>query len=148
MCANAYIMRTGTVAVSPKSVYHTQMITDGQCRMGRAAARWSVRDLAQHAEISAATVNRFETGRVEPNRATIAAIQRALEAAGVEFLPENGVRLKVAQVAPVPGRSDNTSTRKPEPDKPTPRARRAPQPKAAPVSKLEQLRALREQGVR
>jgi hypothetical protein len=27
-------------------------------------------------------------------RATLAAMQRALEAAGVEFLPDNGLRLK------------------------------------------------------
>jgi transcriptional regulator with XRE-family HTH domain len=73
------------------------MITDAQSRMGRAAARWTVRDLAHNAGVSAATVNRFEMGRAEPNRATLAAIQRALEAAGVEFLPDNGVRLRRGQ---------------------------------------------------
>jgi ribosome-binding protein aMBF1 (putative translation factor) len=61
--------------------------------MARAAVRWSVRDLAQHAEISAATVNRFEMGRAEARRATLTAMERALEAAGIEFLPDNGVRL-------------------------------------------------------
>jgi hypothetical protein len=35
-------------------------------------------------------VNRFESGAAEPIPATLAAIQRALEAAGVEFIPENG----------------------------------------------------------
>jgi len=41
-----------------------------------------------------ATVARFETSRHESIPATLAAIERALEAAGVEFLPNNGVRLK------------------------------------------------------
>jgi hypothetical protein len=39
-------------------------------------------------------VARFETGKGETIPATLAAIQRALEAAGIEFLPDNGVRLK------------------------------------------------------
>jgi transcriptional regulator with XRE-family HTH domain len=36
------------------------------------------------------TLARFELGNGSPQRRTIAAIQRALEAAGVEFIPENG----------------------------------------------------------
>jgi hypothetical protein len=50
-----------------------------------------------------ATVNRFETERAAPTRATVAAIQRALEAAGVQFIAENGggpgVRLAKPQQA-------------------------------------------------
>ncbi|MDB5394035.1 MAG: transcriptional regulator [Rhodospirillales bacterium] len=66
------------------------MITPEQCKMARVGLGWSVRDLARHAEIGASTVNRFETGSVEPIPATLAAMQRALESAGVEFIPENG----------------------------------------------------------
>jgi transcriptional regulator with XRE-family HTH domain len=130
------------------------MITDAQSRMARAALRWNVRDLARYAEISAATVNRFEMGRTEPNRATIAAMQRALEGAGVEFLAGNGVRLSV-QVAPSERASGSTpgstpgSTRKPAaPGKAAPRAKKPASDRQAspPSSKLEQIRALREQG--
>jgi transcriptional regulator with XRE-family HTH domain len=132
------------------------MITDAQSRMGRAAARWTVRDLAHNAGVSAATVNRFEMGRAEPNRATLAAIQRALEAAGVEFLPDNGVRLKTTQVSHSSGGGqDGGGSRKPASAESSPAARprkpAAPTRKAepaTPMSKEAQIRALREQGVR
>jgi predicted transcriptional regulator len=66
------------------------MITPEQCKMARVGLGWSVRDLAQHAGVGSSTVNRFETGSVEPIAATLAAMQRALESAGIEFIPENG----------------------------------------------------------
>lgn len=74
------------------------MLTPEQSRMGRAAIRWTVRDLAEKSQVGVTTINRFETGQAESNPATLAALRRALEAAGVEFIPENGggagVRLK------------------------------------------------------
>ena len=73
------------------------MITGAQVRMGRAALRLGVRELAQAASVSPATVTRIE-GDHPANASTLAAIRSALEAAGVEFIPENGggpgVRLK------------------------------------------------------
>lgn len=78
-------------------------ITSGQLRAARALLRWSAQDLAEKAEIGVATVRRCEAGE-GPISATIAnqnAMQRALENAGVEFIPENGggagVRLKEAK---------------------------------------------------
>ncbi|BAE50540.1 helix-turn-helix transcriptional regulator [Paramagnetospirillum magneticum] len=50
-------------------------------------------DLAKAAGISLATLNNIERGVSDPKASTLAAIQRALEAAGVEFI-ERGVRLK------------------------------------------------------
>lgn len=70
------------------------MITAAQCRMGRAALGWTVRRLAIAAEVGTATINRFELAQSTPIPATAAAIQRALEAAGVEFLDGDGVRLR------------------------------------------------------
>lgn len=70
------------------------MITSAQCRMARAALNWSTKDLATRANVGLSTVNRFETEARSPIPATLAAIQRALEAAGVEFLDGGGVRLK------------------------------------------------------
>ena len=77
------------------------MITGLQIRMARAALRWGVRDLAAAAKVSPATVTRIEgEGDAQANAATLAAIRTALEAAGVEFIPENGggagVRLRKA----------------------------------------------------
>lgn len=60
-----------------------------QCRMARAAVGWGVRDLAKAAGVSVDTVSRLEKGEVLLPR-TVEAIQRALEAAGVGFIAENG----------------------------------------------------------
>ena len=60
-----------------------------QCRMARAALGWGVRDLAAAAKVSIDTVARFERGE-ELKERTIEAIQRALEAGGIEFIDANG----------------------------------------------------------
>lgn len=66
-----------------------------QCKMARAALGWGVRDLARLAKVSTDTISRLERGEALKER-TGEALQRVLEAAGVEFLPENGVRLRAA----------------------------------------------------
>ncbi|HEV2575139.1 MAG TPA: helix-turn-helix domain-containing protein [Beijerinckiaceae bacterium] len=68
-----------------------------QCKMARAALGIGVRDLAELAKVSPDTIARLEKGD-ELKERTVEAIQRALEDAGVVFIPENGggagVRLK------------------------------------------------------
>jgi transcriptional regulator with XRE-family HTH domain len=55
-------------------------------------------DLAAIAQVAHATLADFEGGKRQPYPRTLAAIRAALEAAGVEFIPENvsgaGVRLR------------------------------------------------------
>ncbi|MCU4161743.1 helix-turn-helix domain-containing protein [Acidiphilium sp. AL] len=58
--------------------------------MARAALDWSVKNLAERAKVGEATIRRFERDRAEPIHSTAAAICSALEAAGVEFIAENG----------------------------------------------------------
>jgi len=74
-------------------------MTPAQCRMARAALELGIRDLAGLASVSTNTITRFERGEPLKER-TIAAIRAALEAAGVEFIAENGggagVRLRKA----------------------------------------------------
>lgn len=65
------------------------MVTGAQMRMARAALRMDVRALAKAADVSPNTVTRVEAEN-SVNSSTLAAIRRALEAAGVEFIPENG----------------------------------------------------------
>jgi len=60
-----------------------------QCKMARVALGLGVRDLAALADVAQATISRLERGE-ELKAATVAAIRQALEAAGVEFIPENG----------------------------------------------------------
>src|SRR5664280_2597298 len=71
-----------------------------QCRMARAALGLGVRELAAAAKVSIDTVARFERGD-ELKERTIEALQRALEAAGVEFTngDQPGVRLTRAAAA-------------------------------------------------
>jgi transcriptional regulator with XRE-family HTH domain len=57
--------------------------------MARAALQISVRDLAATAEVSPTTITRLERGESLYSR-TVEVIRTALEAAGVEFIPENG----------------------------------------------------------
>lgn len=47
-------------------------------------------DLAAAAGLSATALNNIERGSADPRASTLKAIQAALEAAGVEFIPENG----------------------------------------------------------
>ena len=67
--------------------------------MARAGIGWGVRELAEAANVSTNTLTRFERGERLYAR-TVEAIRAALEAAGVEFIAENGggpgVRLRKA----------------------------------------------------
>lgn len=71
-----------------------------QCKMARIALSWSVKDLANAANVSTNTIVRCERGDVLKTR-TSADIQGALEKAGIEFIDGDysgsggpGVRLK------------------------------------------------------
>lgn len=75
------------------------MITSAQCRAGRALLDWSQQQLADAARVGVVTVRQFEGGGT-PRNATLDVIQRALESAGITFLPDGqsidggpGVRL-------------------------------------------------------
>jgi transcriptional regulator with XRE-family HTH domain len=65
------------------------VVTSAQIRAARGLLNWTVRDLAEMANVHRNTVTRSETDATGPGHAT-AAIRAALEAAGVEFIPENG----------------------------------------------------------
>lgn len=57
--------------------------------MARVAVGWGVRELAEKSGVSTNTIARFERGE-ELKTSTIETIRSALEAAGIEFIPENG----------------------------------------------------------
>jgi transcriptional regulator with XRE-family HTH domain len=71
-----------------------------QLKMARAAVGWGVRELAKKASVTANTVTRIENG-ADAKQSTMDRLQQALEAAGVEFIDENGggpgVRMKRRQ---------------------------------------------------
>ena len=66
--------------------------TGRQIREGRVLANLSQADLATAADVAVGLVTRAEAvdGLPMVKRVDSVAIQRALEAAGVEFIPENG----------------------------------------------------------
>jgi transcriptional regulator with XRE-family HTH domain len=66
------------------------MVTPEQCRAARALLAWSQQQLAAEARVAIVTVQQLEAGASQPRRATLDVIRRALEAAGVEFIDENG----------------------------------------------------------
>ena len=57
--------------------------------MARSGLALGVRELAEAAQVSTNTITRFEKGE-ELRPRTVEAIRAALEAAGVEFIAENG----------------------------------------------------------
>ena len=77
-------------------------ITGAQVRAARALLKLSADDLAKSASVGVATIRRAEASDGAPNMtaANNLALRRYLEAAGVQFIPENGggagVRLKKA----------------------------------------------------
>lgn len=78
-------------------------LTSAQIRAARALIRWSAEDLARETALSVATIRRAEIaeGDISMTAANDLAVRRALEAAGVEFIDENGggpgVRLRKHQ---------------------------------------------------
>jgi transcriptional regulator with XRE-family HTH domain len=72
------------------------MITPAQSRAARGLLDWTQDELATAAGVGLSTVRDFESGRREPIRNNLAAMHRAFEAAGIEFLNGNapGVRFR------------------------------------------------------
>lgn len=78
------------------------MLTAGQCRAARAFLKWTLPELAHLSMVSVSTINAFELEYRQPIRANLSALRRAFEAAGVEFIEDDGVRLRpnTARTAP------------------------------------------------
>jgi transcriptional regulator with XRE-family HTH domain len=67
-------------------------ITGTQLRAARALLKMDQKSLAELSNVSIATIKRLEpnVGPISANKVTIEALRRALEAAGIEFIAENG----------------------------------------------------------
>jgi len=78
-------------------------LTSAQLRAARALVRWSAEDLARYSAVGVTTIRRAELteNKTSLTAANDQALRRALEAAGVEFIDENGggpgVRLRKRQ---------------------------------------------------
>lgn len=91
--------------VTNATSHRSSMITSAQIRAARGLLNWTVRDLSEAAGVHRNTVTRIEMDQTGAGPA-IVAIQAALEAAGVVFLPDGehveGVGLKRKQQKAIP----------------------------------------------
>jgi transcriptional regulator with XRE-family HTH domain len=65
-------------------------LTPAQCRAARGLIGWSQQELATASKVAKPTIANFEGGKSTPYERTAKDLVAALEAAGVEFLAENG----------------------------------------------------------
>jgi transcriptional regulator with XRE-family HTH domain len=72
------------------------LVTSAQIRAARGLLDWTVRDLAERSGVHRDMVSKTETGAYAGAPATLEAIRRTLEYAGVEFTNSDapGVRLR------------------------------------------------------
>ena len=81
----------------------SRKISGAQMRAARALLRWSAQHLANASKVGVATIRRVEVidGEISATSANEAALRRALEVAGVDFIEQNGggpgVRLRKPQ---------------------------------------------------
>ena len=78
------------------------MLTPELSRAARGLLGWTQEELAKKARVGQSTVKDFEGKRRRPIENNLRAMQRALEAGGVEFVNGNqpGVRMKASPSGP------------------------------------------------
>src|ERR1700712_3815421 len=77
-----------------------QMLTHQQSRGARGLLDWTHADLAGAATLGLSTIKNFESDRRETTKANLKAMRRALEEAGIEFIPAKagkGVGIRMRQ---------------------------------------------------
>jgi hypothetical protein len=95
----AFAARRDAIGIIRYHLYHTipawstmKPLNSAQIRAARALLRWSAAELAREAALGLATIKRAELAddKTSMTTANDLAVRRTLEAAGVEFIDENG----------------------------------------------------------
>lgn len=76
--------------MSSKKYDIEQFFSPALCRAARGLLGWSQGELAEKANVGRSTVADFERGTRTPVHNNLKAMAEALEAGGVELIPENG----------------------------------------------------------
>jgi transcriptional regulator with XRE-family HTH domain len=72
-------------------------ITGRQIRAARGLLGWSMEELARKARLTNVTIRNIETDEVQPQEKTLAAILTLFDRQGIEFLDDEGVRVRKQQ---------------------------------------------------
>jgi transcriptional regulator with XRE-family HTH domain len=80
-------------------------ISTAQMRGARGLLNWSQQDLSNRTDISSTSIGSIENGLSTPRESTMIAIKKAFEDAGIEFLPNDGVRKRSNEVKVFQGRT-------------------------------------------
>lgn len=84
------------------------MITKEQIKAARAMLDWSQKTLAEQcADVSEPTIKLIETGKINSTSTTLGIIRATFEKAGLEFLPQKGVRFRDSLLTLIEKQNDN-----------------------------------------
>jgi transcriptional regulator with XRE-family HTH domain len=73
-------------------------ITTAQIRGARGILNWSQHDLSERTGISATSIGSIENGQSIPRENTLHSIKKAFEDSGIEFLPNQGIKMRSGDV--------------------------------------------------
>jgi transcriptional regulator with XRE-family HTH domain len=74
------------------------MLTPSQIRAARALLGWEALELSRRTGLSNKTISNIETAHTQPHAASIERIEAVFSEAGVEFLPNQGLRFKPSEI--------------------------------------------------
>jgi transcriptional regulator with XRE-family HTH domain len=80
-------------------------ISTAQIRGARGLLNWGQSDLSERTGISTTSIGSIENGISVPRESSLTAIRKAFEDAGIEFLPNDGLRKRTGEVRVLKGRS-------------------------------------------
>lgn len=81
------------------------MITGRQIRAARGLLEWTGADLARRAEVTPLTISKVESDLVQPQEKTLNKILSVFDRQGVEFIDDEGVRIRKQQVRVFTGKA-------------------------------------------
>src|SRR5271154_6814788 len=74
------------------------MITGRQIRAARGLLEWKAEDLARKSGLTRVTVSKIESDLVQPQEKTLASIIAVFDKHGIEFLEDEGVKIRKQQI--------------------------------------------------
>ncbi|GAB5486369.1 MAG: hypothetical protein Pars93KO_28030 [Parasphingorhabdus sp.] len=102
-----YFLHFYDLILTKESHFYTTMkiISPAQCRGARAILDISRGQLSELSSVSEGAIGKFETGSAETRLHLVNQMRTALEASGIEFLDDNGVREQQSNIRVYEGRA-------------------------------------------